>query len=100
MLSVAVSAQNTWNNPGIAGVVLKAPEAGPPAPALRRTLQGIWDAGRDGIGARGQKPAPLTPWGEALGRTHHSGDGIRMVPVEQIDDPLSTMGDPAGFPRN
>jgi hypothetical protein len=23
-----------------------------------------------------------------------------MVPVDQIDDPLSTMGDPAGFPRD
>jgi hypothetical protein len=45
------------------------------------------------------KPATLTPWGEALGKTHRSGDGSRMVPADQINDPLSTLGDPAGFPR-
>jgi hypothetical protein len=62
----------------------------------------LWDTARGGIGARGARgtPSPLTPWGEEVSRTHHSGDGIRMVPVEQINDPLSTMGDPGGFPRN
>jgi hypothetical protein len=97
---VPVGAQNTWNNTGLAGESAKAPAAGPPGPAPRRDLAGIWNAGRDGVGARGQKPAPLTPWGEALGKTHHSGDGSRMVPAGQINDPLSTMGDPAGFPRD
>ena len=43
--------------------------------------------------------SPLTPWGDALGKTHHSGDGLRMVPADEINDPLSTMGDPSGFPR-
>ena len=27
------------------------------------------------------------------------GNGPRSVPVAQINDPLSTMGDPTGFPR-
>jgi len=99
-LSVAVSAQNTWNSPGIIGGAVRIPEAGRPTPAPRHELTGIWDAGKDGVGARGAKPAPLTPWGETLGKTHHSGDGIRMVPVDQIDDPLSTLGDPTGFPRD
>ena len=72
----------------------------PPGRRRSRDLTGIWDAGGAGIGARGYQTAPLTPWGEALGKTHKAGDGIRMVPVEQINDPLSTMGDPEGFPRN
>ena len=37
--------------------------------------------------------------GTKLGNTHNSGDGIRQVPTEQINDPLSTMGDPGGYPR-
>jgi len=88
-----------WNNSGLAQSP-NQPQAAPAGPAPRRDLSGIWDAGGAGIGARGYQTAPLTPWGEALGKTHKAGDGIRMVPVEQINDPLSTMGDPEGFPRN
>jgi hypothetical protein len=88
-----------WNNSGLAQSP-NQPQTAPPAPAPRRDLTGIWDAGGAGIGARGYTTAPLTPWGEALGKTHKSGDGARMVPVEDINDPLSTMGDPEGFPRN
>jgi hypothetical protein len=88
-----------WNNSGLAQSP-NQPVAGAPGPAPKRDLTGIWDAGGAGIGARGYQTASLTPWGEALGKTHKAGDGIRMVPVEQINDPLSTMGDPEGFPRN
>jgi len=88
-----------WNNPGLAQGQ-NQPQAGTAAPAPKRDLTGIWDAGGAGIGARGAAPAPLTPWGEALGKTHKAGDGIRQSPIEQINDPLSTMGDPEGFPRN
>jgi hypothetical protein len=88
-----------WNNPGLAQGQ-NQPQAGTAAPAPKRDLTGIWDAGGAGIGARGATPAPLTPWGEALGKTHKAGDGIRQSPIEQINDPLSTMGDPEGFPRN
>ena len=99
-LSPLVGAQQVlpWNNSGLA----QSPNqpTAPAGPAPRRDLTGIWDAGGAGIGARGYPTAPLTPWGEALGKTHKAGDGIRMVPVEQINDPLSTMGDPEGFPRN
>lgn len=99
-LSATVSAQQkTWNNTGMAGGPARAAETGSPAQAPKRDLTGIWDAGGGGVGARGVKPAPLTPWGEALGKTHRSGDGSRMVPADQINDPLSTLGDPAGFPR-
>jgi hypothetical protein len=88
-----------WNNPGMAQGQNQL-QTGPPASAPKRDLAGIWDAGGAGIGARGAAPAPLTPWGEALGKTHKAGDGIRQSPIEEINDPLSTMGDPEGFPRN
>src|SRR6185295_6081191 len=105
-IGVVLEAQNNkWNSaglpqgppPGRAGGPPPAAPAGPPAPT--RDLSGIWDAGGGGIGARGMPTSPLTPWGDALGKTHHSGDGARMVPADQINDPLSTMGDPGGFPR-
>src|SRR6266850_577524 len=101
-LSSVMRAQNQpWNNAGLAQSPNQQQQTGPPAaPAPRRDLTGIWNAGGAGIGARGYATAPLTPWGEALGKTHKSGDGARMVPVEDINDPLSTMGDPEGFPRN
>ncbi len=86
-----------WNYPGFTRL---EPDNGRPAP--KRDLTGLWDTARGGIGARGARgmPAPLTPYGEQLSKAHHSGDGVRMVPVEEINDPLSTMGDPGGFPRN
>jgi hypothetical protein len=87
-----------WNNSGLAQSPNQPAAATGPAP--KRDLTGIWDAGGAGIGARGYQTAPLTPWGDTLGKTHKSGDGIRQVPIEQNNDPLSTMGDPGGFPRN
>jgi len=101
-LSSMLSAQQEilpWNNSGLAQST-NQPTATAPGPAPKRDLTGIWDAGGAGIGARGYQTAPLTPWGDTLGRTHKSGDGIRQVPIEQNNDPLSTMGDPGGFPRN
>lgn len=88
-----------WNNPGLARLPL---DVEPDGPAPRRDLSGLWDSARGGIGARGARgtPAPLTPWGEMVSKTHKSGDGIRQVDVTEINDPLSTMGDPGGFPRN
>jgi hypothetical protein len=99
MLSMSVLAQNQpWNNAGLATSPTQQP-AGTPAPAPRRDLTGIWDAGGGGIGARGHATSPLTPWGEEVSRTHKSGDGSRMVPVADVNDPLSILADPAGFPR-
>src|SRR5262249_34334784 len=81
-----------WNNSGLAQSPNQQQQTGPAGPAPKRDLTGIWDAGGAGIGARGYTTAPLTPCGEALGKTHKSGDGARQVAVEQINDPLSTMG--------
>lgn len=87
----------TWNNTGLRAIPA---DTNPDGPAPRRDLTGIWDPARGGIGPRGARnPAPLTEWGQKLGNTHNSGDGIRQVPTEQINDPLSTMGDPGGYPR-
>ena len=100
VLSSVARAQNLpWNNAGLAPSP-NPQQTAPSPPAPKHDLSGIWDAGGAGIGARGMPAAPLTPWGDALGKTHHSGDGARMVPVTEINDPLSTMGDPEGFPRN
>ena len=88
-----------WNNTGLAGI---PKDVEPDGPAPRREFMGLWDPARGGIGARGARgtPAPLTPWGEGVSKTHKSGDGVRMVDVTEINDPLSTLGDPSGFPRN
>src|SRR5712691_3182981 len=91
----AFAQKRQWNNPGGETV---APATSTAAP--KRDISGMWDAGQGGIGARGMQTSPLTPAGDALGKTHHSGDGARMVPADQINDPLSTMADPGGFPRN
>jgi hypothetical protein len=88
----------TWNNPGLRAL---PPNTEPDGPAPRRDLTGIWDPARGGIGARGARgtPSPLTEWGRRKGDTHKSGDGVRQVPADQINDPLSTLGDPGGYPR-
>jgi hypothetical protein len=87
----------TWNNPGLRALPLNTE---PDGPAPRRDLTGIWDPARGGIGARGARnPAPLTDWGQKKGNTHRSGDGVRQVAADQINDPLSTLGDPGGYPR-
>jgi hypothetical protein len=88
-----------WNNTGLPRLPQTIPND---APAPRHDLSGaIWDSARGGVGARGARgmPAPLTAWGEMISKTHKSGDGIRMVDAPDINDPLSTQGDPAGYPR-
>jgi hypothetical protein len=86
-----------WNNTGLRAIPQNVE---PDGPAPRRDLTGIWDPARGGIGARGARnPAPLTEWGQQKGGTHKSGDGLRQVPADQINDPLSILGDPGGYPR-
>jgi hypothetical protein len=91
-----------WSNPGLRPGRGSVIDVGPDGPAPRRDVTGMWDTAGGGIGAGGARgrPSPLTEWGEQVSKTHHSGDGIRMVPVTEINDPLSTMGDPSGYPRN
>jgi len=85
-----------WNNPGL--TTLPGQQAGAGA-APRRDINGIWDAGNGGIAGPGHQSAPLTPFGLELLKNIHPGNGPRMAPVNENNDPLSTVGDPAGFPR-
>jgi hypothetical protein len=87
-----------WNNPGLAAVPSQQ-QAASSAPAPRRDLTGIWDAGGGGISGPGHVGPPFTPYGLELLKRIHPGNGPRMVPVNDNNDPLSTIGDPAGFPR-
>jgi len=83
-----------WNNPGLSG-----PPSGPSGPAPRRELSGTWDAGSGGIQPTGHVAAPFTPRGEQMAKANNPGNGSRLVQVTDDNDPLSTMGDPTGFPR-
>src|SRR5262245_30821780 len=87
----------TWNSPG--GADVPSPSQGSVAPAPHHDLSGIWDPGREGINGKGHEASALTAWGEQAMQTHKPGDGPKIVPIPEINDPLSTMGDPAGFPR-
>jgi hypothetical protein len=88
-------AAQVWNSHGMIGAD-QPPQTGP---APRRDLSGTWDAGGAGIAPRGSPTSPFTPWGEARAKAYRPGDGPRMAPLAEINDPLSTMCDPAGFPR-
>jgi hypothetical protein len=105
LASLSVAAQKqTWSSPGLSAEQFKTMPPGAPAP--RRDLTGVWDAGGAGIGGSGQAAereaarAPFTPRGEERARANKPGNGPRMVSVAEINDPLSTLGDPSGFPRN
>lgn len=102
MLSSAALAQ-IWNSPGLPEEEIKTMPPGGEAP--RRDLTGVWDAGFAGIGINEQEAereaarAPFTPLGEEMARRNKPGNGPRLAPVAEINDPLSTLGDPSGFPR-
>ena len=84
-----------WNNAGLTG-----PPAASSPPAPRRDLSGIWDAGQGGIQPTGYNVAVLfTPLGAKMAGANKPGNGPRIADVSEDNDPLSTLGDPAGFPR-
>jgi len=99
----SVGLAQTWNFTGMTPAQFKSLPPGGPAPV--RDLNGIWDGGPTGVGATGQEAeraaarAPFTPLGEEMARQNRPGNGPRKVLVHEINDPLSTLGDPAGFPR-
>jgi hypothetical protein len=93
--AVTLAQMKPWNNAGLA----PGAPAGPSAPAPRRDLSGTWDAGTGGIQPTGHVAAPFTARGEQMARANKPGNGTRIVSVTDDNDPLSTMGDPTGFPR-
>jgi hypothetical protein len=92
-----------WNAPGLSPAEFKSMPPGGPAP--RRDISGTWDAGAAGIGGAAQEKereaarAPFTPLGEQMVARNRPGNGPRAGRVSEINDPLSTLGDPTGFPR-
>ncbi len=95
--TVATAQYQPWNN---AGLPTPNPQTAPAGPAPRRDLTGIWDAGGGGVSGPGHVGAPFTPLGLELLKAIKPGNGPRLAPVAEINDPLSTIGDPGGFPRN
>jgi hypothetical protein len=93
----------TWNSTTMTNEQFDSLPPGGPAP--RRDISGLWDGGRIGGGAAGQEAyraearTPFTPLGEEMARQNKPGNGPRKAPVAEINDPVTTMGDPAGFPR-
>ncbi len=96
LMVMAVPQAQVWNSHGMIGNE-QPPKTGP---APKRDLTGTWDAGGAGIAPRGSPTSALTAWGEKKVSTHRPGDGPRASQIGEINDPLSTMCDPAGFPRN
>ena len=96
--SPSVTDAQTWSSNGLPGSAFE-PSQAQSAPAPRRDLSGIWDAGRNGINGTGHVGAPFTPWAQEKLKDIKPGNGPRSVTEEHINDPLSILCDPTGFPR-
>jgi hypothetical protein len=76
------------------------PPAAPAEPAPRRDLSGVWGSNAAAaVAPRGHQGAPLTPQGQALMTAIKPGDGPNPALLADINDPHTTLCDPAGFPR-
>jgi hypothetical protein len=101
--------------PAVDGWTGRSIPADPPketsAPAPKRDLTGTWNpalgasAGIQAFGAismpddgRPEHELPFTKEGRDSYLSHHPGFGTRMVPPQQIDDPVNSC-DPQGMPR-
>ena len=93
-----LSLAQTWDSAGLPASAFQ-PSPTPPPPAPRRDLTGIWDAGSAGISGPGHIASPFTPWAEEKLKDMNPGNGPRAVHESEINDPLNTLCDPAGFPR-
>jgi hypothetical protein len=91
-----VASAQVWNSHGMIGNEQPAQTG----PAPKRDMTGTWDAGGAGIAPRGSPTSPFTDWGARKAKEYRPGDGPRQADIKDINDPLSTMCDPAGFPRN
>ena len=96
--SSGVLLAQTWNSSGLPRDAFQPTQA-KSDPAPRRDLTGIWDAGNAGIQGAGHVAAPFTSWAQERLKDIKPGNGPRAVTEEFINDPLSIMCDPAGFPR-
>jgi hypothetical protein len=97
LVSATAHAQG-WNSAGLEQSALDASKT-PSGPAPRRDLTGIWDAGGNGIAGAGHESTPWTEWAKQKASSFKPGNGPRAVYEADINDPLSTVCDPTGFPR-
>jgi hypothetical protein len=100
-LPSASSAQE-WGFPGLGNAEFAAIPAGGPAP--RRDLTGAWDPGQAGIACgdnyfNARTVPPLTPLGKEMLSRNRPTHGPYTAKVFEGNDPLTTQGDPSGFPR-
>jgi len=92
----------TWGFPGLGNAEFAAINAGAPAPP--RNLTGEWDPGLAGIAGgdnyfTDRNTPPLTPLGQQMVSRNRPGHGPYAAKVYDGNDPLTTQGDPSGFPR-
>ncbi len=96
------SSAQTWGFPGLNNPEFNAVTPGPAAP--RRDLTGAWDPGQAGIAGgenyfTGRTVSEMTPLGKEMVAKNRPGHGPYMAKVYDGNDPLTTKGDPSGFPR-
>ncbi len=102
LIGASAAAAQDWSFPGLGNAEFAAIPAGGPAP--RRDLTGAWDPGQAGIAGgdnyfSGRSVPPLTPRGEEMLSRNKPGHGPYSAKVFEGNDPLTTRGDPSGFPR-
>jgi hypothetical protein len=101
MSQVGAMAQS-WSFPGLGNEAFAAITAGGPAPP--RNLTGAWDPGAAGIAGgdnyfSARNTPPMTPLGQQMVARNRPGHGPYSAKVYEGNDPLTTRGDPSGFPR-
>jgi len=92
----------SWSFPGLANAEFNAITPGGPPPP--RDLTGAWDPGQAGIAGgenyfSGRTVAPFTARGKEMVARNQPGHGPFSAKVFEGNDPLTTRGDPSGFPR-
>jgi hypothetical protein len=98
MCPYGVTLAQTWSSSGLPRESFEQTQA-KPGPAPLRDLTGTWDAGPVGIQPTGHVAPPFTPWAQERLKDIKPGNGPRAVTEVFINDPLSIMCDPSGFPR-
>jgi hypothetical protein len=98
VMQPAAARAQQWNSAGLPQTAIDASKTNA-APAPKRDISGIWDSGGTGIAGPGHESAPWTDWAKQKAASYKPGNGPRAVYENDINDPLSTVCDPTGFPR-
>jgi hypothetical protein len=98
VMQPATARAQEWNSAGLPQTAIDASKTNA-ASAPKRDISGIWDSGGTGIAGPGHESAPWTDWAKQKAASYKPGNGPRAVYENDINDPLSTVCDPTGFPR-